>query len=106
MQLLRTLCAGPKELPGLARGAGQLTGRAAAYLSRSRAAFMKFSDENEITEVRCALPGTSQHVNLILVSPWKCLKQPLPLAAAQGDAAEPGAAPSDTVRAAQRNECP
>ncbi len=43
--------AGPKELPGLARGAGRLTGRAAAFLTRSRAAFLKFSDENEITEV-------------------------------------------------------
>ena len=43
---------GPKELPGLARGAGRLTGRAAAFLTRSRAAFLKFSDENEITEVR------------------------------------------------------
>ena len=42
---------GPKELPVLARGAGRLTGRAAAFLSRSRAAFLKFSDDNEITEV-------------------------------------------------------
>ncbi|CAK0785402.1 hypothetical protein CVIRNUC_008611 [Coccomyxa viridis] len=45
------LLIGPKELPGLARGAGRLTGRAAAFLTRSRAAFLKFSDENEITEL-------------------------------------------------------
>lgn len=63
----------------MARGAGRLTGRAAAYLSRSRAAFMKFSDENEITEVCCAHSVRSQPDNLMLVALWQYLRQPIPL---------------------------
>ena len=46
------ICAeGPKDLPRVARFAGQATGRAAAYLTLARSKFTKFSEEAQLDKV-------------------------------------------------------
>ena len=50
--LTNLLHSGPKDLPVLARGAGLVTGRAAAWLASARAKFAQFSKEAELTEAR------------------------------------------------------
>ncbi len=44
-------CAGPKELPVIARAAGRATGQAAAFLSRSRTKLLQLGKDAEIAEV-------------------------------------------------------
>ena len=46
--------AGPKDLPRVARAAGQATGRAAAYLTAARTKFASFAKETELDKVRTA----------------------------------------------------
>lgn len=43
--------AGPKDLPRVARHAGQATGRAAAYLTLARSKFARFSEEAKLDKV-------------------------------------------------------
>ena len=44
-------CAGPKDMPVLARGAGLVAGRAAAWLAGARQKFAHFSQEAELSQV-------------------------------------------------------
>ena len=45
------LAAGPKDMPVLARGAGLVAGRAAAWLASARTKFAQFSQEAELSQV-------------------------------------------------------
>lgn len=47
----RALCAGPNELPRVARVAGRLTGQATGFLYRTRARFFQFAEDTEMTKV-------------------------------------------------------
>ena len=48
---LRICAAGPKDLPRVARYAGQATGRAASFLTVARSRFTKFSEEAQLDKV-------------------------------------------------------
>ena len=113
MYLLPT--AGPKDLPVLARSAGLLTGRAAAYLSTARNRILGFAEENQITQacqsMSCLLvhagwqrdpdKGDLSETELTLYS-QVLMAHLLLFAAASGGSGEPAAAAEDSGRAAWR----
>lgn len=56
--------AGPKDLPRVARMAGQATGKAAAYVTAARTKFARFAKETELDKVRSS---ELKQVSLLMV---------------------------------------
>lgn len=59
--------AGPKELPGIARGLGRQTGRAMAYIQTARQQIFQYGERNEINQVQAGGGGLGPGVACMLV---------------------------------------
>lgn len=62
---LGSVILGPKDLPRVARFAGQATGRAAAYLTLARSKFTKFSEEAQLDKLHMEMQQSMKQLSAI-----------------------------------------
>ncbi|DBA84246.1 hypothetical protein WJX79_005401 [Trebouxia sp. C0005] len=62
---LGSVVLGPKDLPRVARYAGQATGRAAAYLTMARSKFARFSEEAQLDKLHAEMQQSMQQLSAI-----------------------------------------
>lgn len=62
---LGSVILGPKDLPKVARFAGQATGRAAAYLTMARSKFARFSEEAQLDKLHVEMQQSMQQLSAI-----------------------------------------
>lgn len=58
-------CAGPKDLPRIARTVGVLTGRATGIVQKARSRLFQYADEAELTQLHQELQHTLQQLHSI-----------------------------------------